>query len=141
MHFSAETEIRRAVVRQDRAVERHLAANRNIGIAVQHFVAQQIEWMLRSRHVGTNHVKWRVLQPVQDLTARRDDDFQIYLRLLKKKIITVVLDTDHKVHYDSLDPARAVCRSYTARVAEVENAGSPKEKVVPPDTGMDSFGA
>ncbi|MGB7435278.1 MAG: hypothetical protein WBR26_07390 [Candidatus Acidiferrum sp.] len=69
------------------------------------------------------------------LISRRDNDFQIYLRLLKKKIITVVLDTDHKVHYDSLDATRSVCRSYTTRIAEVENAGSPKEKVLAPDTG------
>ena len=69
------------------------------------------------------------------LISHRDNDFQIYLRLLKTKIITVILDTDHKVHYDSLDPTRSVCRSYTTRIAEVENAGSPKEKVLPPDTG------
>lgn len=69
------------------------------------------------------------------LTSHRDDDFEFYLRLLKKKIITVVLDTDHKVRYDSLDPTRSVCRSYTTRIAEVENAGSPREQVLPPDTG------
>jgi hypothetical protein len=57
------------------------------------------------------------------------------MRLLKKKIITVVLDTDHDVHYRSLDPSRSLCRSYTTRIAEVEDAGTPKEKVLPPDTG------
>ena len=71
MYISAETEIRRAVVRQDRAIECHLAANRHIGITVQHLVAQQIEWILRSRHVGADHVKWRELQPVQDLASHR----------------------------------------------------------------------
>ena len=69
------------------------------------------------------------------LISRHDNDFQIYLRLLKKKIITVVLDTDHEVHYRSLDRARWVCRSRTTRIAEVENAGSTKERVLPPDTG------
>jgi hypothetical protein len=63
------------------------------------------------------------------------NDFQIYLRLLKKKIITVVLDTDHEVHYRSLDAARSICRSHTTRIAEVLNAGSPKETVLSPDTG------
>jgi len=33
------------------------------------------------------------------LVSRQGDDFQIYLRLRKKKIITVILDTDHDVHY------------------------------------------
>jgi len=69
------------------------------------------------------------------LISHHDGDFQIYLRFLKKKIITVVLDTDHDVHYRSLDPTRALCRSYTTRIAEVQDAGTPKEKVLPPDTG------
>jgi hypothetical protein len=69
------------------------------------------------------------------LISRRDNEFQIYLRLLKKKIVTVVLDTDHEVHYRSLDRLRWVCRSHTTRISEVEHAGSPKEKVLPPDTG------
>lgn len=69
------------------------------------------------------------------LIRREGNDFQIYLRLLKKKIITVVLDTEHEVHYRPVDRARWVCRSYTTRIAEVENAGSPDERITPPDTG------
>jgi hypothetical protein len=63
------------------------------------------------------------------------NDFQVYLRLLKKKIITVVLDTDHDVHYCPVDQTRWVCRSYTTRIAEVENAESRDERVLQPDTG------
>jgi hypothetical protein len=69
------------------------------------------------------------------LISHRGNDFRISLRLLKKKIMTVVLDTDHEVHYRSLDPTRWLCRSYTTRIAEVEYAGTPKERVLPPDTG------
>jgi hypothetical protein len=69
------------------------------------------------------------------LMSRHGNDFRIYLRLLKKKIVTVVLDTDHDVHYQSLDRRRWLCRSYTTRIAEVEYAGSQKESVLPPDTG------
>ncbi len=69
------------------------------------------------------------------LIRRQHDDFQIYLRLLKKKIITVVLDTDHEVHYRAQGRSRWLCRSYTTRIAEVENAGSAQERVLPPDTG------
>jgi hypothetical protein len=69
------------------------------------------------------------------LISHHHNDFQIYLRLLKKKILTVVLDTDHAVHYAFVDPTRWICRSYTTRIAEVENAGTPKESVLPPDTG------
>ena len=69
------------------------------------------------------------------LISRRGDNFQIYLRLLKKKILTVVLDTEHEVRYRSLDAAREDCRSRTTRIAEVENAGGEQENVLPPDTG------
>jgi len=69
------------------------------------------------------------------LLRRDDNDFQIYLRLLKKKIITVVLDTDHEAHYRPVDRTRWECRSYTTRIAEVENAGNRDERVLLPDTG------
>jgi hypothetical protein len=69
------------------------------------------------------------------LLSRKGNDFKIFLRLLKKKIITVVLDTYHDVHYSSLDRTRWLCRSYTTRILEVENAGSPNEIIMPPDTG------
>ena len=69
------------------------------------------------------------------LIRRQGDEFQIYLRLLKKKIITVVLETEHEVHYGRVDHTRWVCRSYTTRISEVENAGSPAEHILQPDTG------
>ena len=69
------------------------------------------------------------------LIRHHGDDFQIYLRLLKKKIITVVLDTEHQVHYLSPDRSHSTCRSYTTRIAEVEDAGGPRERTLPPDTG------
>jgi hypothetical protein len=43
------------------------------------------------------------------------------------------------VHYRGLDRSRWACRSYTTRIADrrgrVEDAGSPKERVLSPDTG------
>ncbi len=69
------------------------------------------------------------------LLSRRGNHFKIYLRLLKKKIITVILDTDHDVIYRRLDRTRWLCHSRTTRIAEVEDAGSVNEKILPPDTG------
>lgn len=69
------------------------------------------------------------------LIGRRDNDFQIYLRLRKKKIITVILDTDHDVHYFAVKSTRWACHSRTTRISEVEDAGKPSENVRPPDTG------
>jgi hypothetical protein len=69
------------------------------------------------------------------LIGRDDNHFKIYLRLLKKKIITVVLDTDHDVEYSAVEAKRWFCRSHTTRIAEVEAAGTEKERVLQPDTG------
>ena len=69
------------------------------------------------------------------LIGRQGNDFQIYLRLRKKKIITVVLDTDHDVRYFSVDAKRWACHSRTTRISEVDDAGKPTEMVRLPDTG------
>lgn len=69
------------------------------------------------------------------LVSRSGDAFEIYLRLLKKKIITVVLDTDHHVEYGAASALRWWCRSHTTRISEIEDAGKPAEKARPPDTG------
>jgi hypothetical protein len=69
------------------------------------------------------------------LICRKGNDFQIQLRLRKKKIITVILDTDHDVHYFPVHSMRWACYSRTTRISEVEDAGKPTEKVRPPDTG------
>ena len=37
------------------------------------------------------------------LLSHQGNDFKIFLRLLKKKIINVVLDTEHEVHYSAVD--------------------------------------
>lgn len=54
------------------------------------------------------------------LVSRCGNIFEIYLRLLKKKVITVVLDTDHRVEYGSLSATRSWCRSHTTRISEIE---------------------
>jgi hypothetical protein len=69
------------------------------------------------------------------LLSRHGNDFKIYLRLLKKKIVTVVLDTDHDVRYTRVHDTAWTCRSYTTRIAEVEDAATPKETILEPDTG------
>ena len=69
------------------------------------------------------------------LISHHGDDYTIFLRLLKKKIITVVLDTYHDVHYQRVRDDQWFCRSYTTRIAEVDDAGTAKEKIYPPDTG------
>ena len=70
------------------------------------------------------------------LISHHGNDFGIFLRLLKRKIITVVLDTYHDVHYHRVSDDQWFCRSYTTRIAEVDDAGTPRENIYPPDTGF-----
>jgi hypothetical protein len=65
------------------------------------------------------------------LLSRSGDDFHVYLRLRKKKILTVTLDTEHDVRYQPVDAARYRSRSYSTRIAEVADAGKPGERELP----------
>jgi hypothetical protein len=70
------------------------------------------------------------------LVSRHGDEFQIYYRLRKKKLITVTLDTDHDVFYYPVEGTRCHSRSYTRRIQEIEDADKPTEK--PKPVGIDS---
>jgi len=61
------------------------------------------------------------------LLSHNGNDFKIFYRLRKKKVITVTLDTDHDVHYTLLSAQRAVSRSYTTRIQEVADADTSQE--------------
>jgi len=60
------------------------------------------------------------------------EDFRVYLRLTRKKIVTVVLDTEYEVHYEQLDAVRAQSRSYSTRIAEIVHPGESGERQLPP---------
>lgn len=60
--------------------------------------------------------------------SRQGDDFHVLLRFRRKKVITVVLNTEHDVHYSRVDAMHAVSRSSATRIAEVENAGRADER-------------
>jgi hypothetical protein len=65
------------------------------------------------------------------LISHTGNDFQIYYRLRKKKVITVTLNTYHDVHYFPIDSTRWYSRSYSTRIAEVANADTPNEREKP----------
>jgi hypothetical protein len=84
-----------------------------------------------------NHHKDIYRPEVMDsrILAHTGNDFRVYLRLLKKKVITVVLDTEHEAHYEPVDRTRWRSRSRSTKIAEVKNAGKPNERELPPGTG------
>ena len=72
------------------------------------------------------------------LISRSGDDFRLYLRLHRKKVVTVVLNTEYAVHYSWLGKDRAMARSYSTRIAQVEHPGEAgeSEKPVGDDDGF-----
>lgn len=65
------------------------------------------------------------------LVSRQGDDFQVFLRLRKHKVITVVLDTEYNVHYAKLDPPHQYSLSRSTRVTEIAEPGTPNEHALP----------
>ena len=59
------------------------------------------------------------------------DEFKVFLRFQRKKLVTVVLNTEHEVRYFPVDATRAHSRSVMTRVAKVENNDMPDEREKP----------
>jgi len=82
------------------------------------------------REPGTDkHKQEDVLRSV--VTSRDGDSQKVYLRLKRTKVITVYYDTDYDVKYVRLSPTRATSNSLSTRIVEVENPGTPQEKLLP----------
>ena len=70
---------------------------------------------------------------VRSRTLERDgDDFTVYLRLQKTKMVTAVFDTEHQVHYNRLDAWHAYSESRSTRITELNHAGEAGEQALPP---------
>jgi hypothetical protein len=108
-----------------------------------------------SAHVGEvvlmvqnydNHKNVYTPEVIDSQTLKHDgDDFQIRLRLLKKKVLTVILETAHTVHYKKVNEQSWESVSRSTKINEVDNAGTAKERLMPDGTGhgfvwhLDSF--
>lgn len=83
-----------------------------------------------------DHSKFYAPDVVRSTLLRRNgDDFQIFYRLKRRKVVTAVLDTNYDIHYGTLSPTRVFSRSYSTRVAEVADAGESTEHEKPVDDG------
>lgn len=65
------------------------------------------------------------------LSRTNENQMKIHLRLVKKKVITVVLSTEHDVKFFPLDASRVHSRSVSTRIAEVDDAGTANERELP----------
>jgi len=69
------------------------------------------------------------------ILERSGDDFRVFIRFRKKKVITVVMDTIHDVQYVRVGPDRAYSLSRTTSVREVENVDEPGQRALPDGEG------
>jgi hypothetical protein len=67
------------------------------------------------------------------LVSRHGDNFSIFYRLKRTKLITVHYNTEHAVTYRTLSPKEAASRSATTRIAELEKPGTAAEREKKPD--------
>ena len=67
------------------------------------------------------------------LLQHNGDNFKVFLQFYKKSLVTVVINADFDITYERLGTNRAVSRSYSTRLAEVENVGQIDEHEMPVD--------
>jgi hypothetical protein len=72
------------------------------------------------------------------LESRDGDHFRVFLRFRRRKVITVVLNTEHDIHYFRDSAERAHSRSSAFHIAEVEDPGEKAEREKTPggDSGF-----
>jgi hypothetical protein len=70
--------------------------------------------------------------------SHQGDEYDVFLRLYKKQILTVVLNSNYHVRYEMLDPRRMYVISHSTRIAEVKDARHPEagEQPVGDDAGF-----
>jgi hypothetical protein len=66
---------------------------------------------------------------------RQGDRFKAYLKLRKRQVITVVLNSEYQGRIWQPSPTRWRMNSYSTRISEVDDPGTKDEKELPPDAG------
>lgn len=66
------------------------------------------------------------------LIGRDGSSHRVFLKLRRTKIVTVTYNTEHTVEYRRLGPSRATARSVSTKIAELADAGTPREREKPP---------
>jgi hypothetical protein len=66
------------------------------------------------------------------LLSRSGEEYHLYYRFVKKKILTVTMNTEHTAVHYPISPTRLATASWATRIAEVKDAGKPNERELPP---------
>ena len=65
------------------------------------------------------------------LLSREGDAFKIFLRFVRKKVVTVHYNTEHTAVYRRHDSSRVSSYSIATRIAQLDDVGTPREKERP----------
>jgi len=98
-------------------------------VLIPKMTVAQVLALVQDYDQSTRHYSPDVTQ--SRLVLRNGDDFKVFLRLKKHKVITVVLDTEYDVHYARLDPAHQFSLSRSTRVSEIVDPATPEERTLP----------
>ncbi len=55
--------------------------------------------------------------------AHDGDDYEVFLRLYEKHILTVVLNVDYHIHYSQPDAQHLIVTSHSTRIAQAKERG------------------
>ena len=93
-----------------------------------------LEQVLSTVQDYDRHREYFAPEVVRSRTVRRNGgEFTVYLRLQRTKVITVVFDTEHQVHYHRPDAFRVYSESRSTRIAELQDAGETDERTLSPE--------
>ncbi len=80
-----------------------------------------------------NHKRLYAPEVIDSKVLSRDGDHsRVYLRLRKKKIITVILNTEYDTVFERIDATHGRSKSVSTRITEVESPDTKHEHELPP---------
>lgn len=97
---------------------------------------EQVKAVLQDYDNYKNYFRPEVID--SKLLAHSGDDYDMFLRLYKRHVLTVVLNTTYRVHYTMTDAKRMEVVTHSTRVAEVKDPDQSyaEEQPVGDDTGF-----
>lgn len=69
------------------------------------------------------------------LLSQSPDELRSFLRLRKKKVLTVILDSEYRSQFFEANPGSGYSISHSTSIREVENPGESSERVLPDGEG------
>ncbi len=70
------------------------------------------------------------------LLSQSSGELRSYLRLRKKKVLTVILDTEYRNRFVELSPTLGYSLSHSTSIREVERPGEANERILPDGQGQ-----